>query len=140
MDISVADRDGYSSGVVTFKVGVGNKIGFDRLDAREEERLLRRIVERGPFQTLDLTFNISYSIRDGRKHNVRGDQYLARMLFSPERAGLLLHHLKGLRRVQPDELIQILTSTINTELAREGYKEVEVESQALLKGSRSQSS
>src|SRR5216117_1443908 len=39
---TVADQDGYSSGKIGFKIGIGNGEAFDVLDAREEERVLDR--------------------------------------------------------------------------------------------------
>ncbi len=127
MEVSVADRDGYTSGTVNFKIGVGNELGFNNLDGKMGERLLRRMEKRGPFQTLDIALHVNYGISDGRRHNPRGDRYIARLQFRPGSVELLLHHLKGLRRVQPDELVHFLVSIANTELAKGQYPGVEIE-------------
>ena len=128
LDITVADIPGYQSGGVAFKFGVGSKDGFDILDGKEARRVIQRIEERGTFSTLDLAFHLHYSVDDGRRHKVHQDQYLARLTFQLGRVELLLHHLKGVRRVAPDELIRILLAATNQELGRNKYPELELES------------
>ena len=128
VEISVADLPGYKSGEVTFKVGVGNREGFDILDDREAKRLIQRIEERGTFRALDLFFQLHYSIDDGRRHKVHQDQYMVRLAFQHGRVELLLHHLKGVRRVSPDEMVRLFLSVTNHELSRQKYSEVELES------------
>ncbi|TMI07937.1 hypothetical protein E6H34_05945 [Candidatus Bathyarchaeota archaeon] len=128
IDITVADTPGYQSGSVVFKFGVGNKDGFDILDDKEAERVIQRIEEKGTFRTLDLVFHLHYIVDDGKRHKVHQDQYLARLTFQPGRVELLLHHLKGVRRVPPDELVHILLSATNHELNRNKYPELELES------------
>jgi hypothetical protein len=128
LDITIADIPGYHSGEVRFKFGVGNKDGFDILDAKEVDRVIRRIEERGTFRSLDLIFHLHYSVDDGKRHKVHQDQYLARLAFQPGRVELLLHHLKGVRRIAPDELVRILVSATNHELGQHKYPELELES------------
>jgi hypothetical protein len=126
-EISVADLDGYIDGRILFRIGVGNGDGFDILDARERERVFSRIENVGAFDLLDLSFHLRYSIRDGRAHKLRGDEYLVRLVFRPERVELLLHHVKGVRRVGSRELVQMIVSAMNLELARGGSSSVELE-------------
>lgn len=126
-EISVADLDGYKSGWVSFRIGVGNGDGFDILDGREKERVLSRIENAGPFDLLDLSFHLHYSIIDGQAHKVHGDEYLVRLVFQPERVELLLHHVRGVRRIEPGELVQMIVSATNSELARGGLSSVELE-------------
>jgi hypothetical protein len=128
LEITVADVPGYQSGRVVFKFGVGNKDGFDILDEKEIERVTQRIEEKGTFRTLDLVFHLHYSVDDGKRHKVHQDQYLARLTFQPGRVELLLHHLKGVRRITPDELVRILLSATNHELGQKKYPELELES------------
>ncbi len=71
--------------------------------------------------------HVEYGISDGKRHNLRGDRYIARLQFRPENAELLLHHLKGLRRIQPDELVHTFISLVNSELAKEHYTKLEIE-------------
>ncbi len=127
IELSLSDRPGYLNGTVAFKVGVGNDDGFDILDAGEKDRVLRRILLRGVFQTLDLSFELHYKVRSTSGHRVARDQYLARLSFQTGRTELLIHHLKGLKRIDPDELVHILLSIINTELTKKGFGELELE-------------
>ena len=127
MEITVANLDGYSLGRVDFKIGVGNGEGFDILDDSEVERILDRIENRGSFDTLDLAFHLHYVIEDGRSHKVHEDHYIMRFAFRPGRVELLVHHLKGMRRVDSVELVRLLLRQLNTELSRMRLPEVESE-------------
>jgi len=127
IELSLSDYPGYLNGTVDFKVGIGNRDGFDILNAREEDRVLRRILARGVFPTLDFSLDLQYRVQATGRHRVARDRYLTRLSFQPGGAELLVHHLKGLRRVQPNELVHLLVSITNTELAKKGYGEVELE-------------
>ena len=125
--ITVADRDGYSSGSAHFKVGVGNGEGFDILDLKEQERVLDRIENLGAFESLDLAVRISYAMDDGRRHKVHQDHYVIRLIFEPGRVEALIHHVKGIRRVDPADLIELITNYLNSELTREKFPTVNLD-------------
>lgn len=125
--ITVADRDGYSNGSAHFKVGVGNGEGFDILDVKEKERVLDRIENRGALEFLDLAVHIHYTIDDGRKHKIHRDHYVIRLIFEPGRVEALIHHMKGIRRVDPAELIGIITTQLNSELTREKFPAINID-------------
>ena len=114
-------------GELAFRLGIGNGDGFDTLDSEEEERVLHRIENRGPLNVLDLAFYLHYSIADGGRHRVHEDHYILRMVFQPGRVEVLVHHLKGVRRVEPDELITLIIQELNVELTRNRYGEIELE-------------
>ena len=126
-EITVADQDGYLNGQLVFRFGIGNGDGFDVLDSREEERVLHRIENRGSFNTLDLAIQLHYSVSDGRQHRVHEDHYILRLVFQPGRVEVLVHHLKGVRRVEPDELIRLIIQELNVELAHDRYGQVELD-------------
>ena len=125
--ITVADRDGYLEGQLVFRLGIGNGDGFDVLDSKEEERVFHRIENRGSFSTLDLAIQLHYSVNDSRQHRVHEDHYVLRLVFQPGRVEALVHHLKGVRRVEPDELIRLIVQELNVELTRDRYGQVELE-------------
>ena len=127
IELSLSDQKGYLDGTVGFRIGVGNREGFDILDANEEDRVLRRILSKGVFSELDFSLDLHYKVRASTRHRVARDRYLARLSFRPGRAELLVHHLKGLRRVDPNELVQFFVRTINAELDKKGYGGVELE-------------
>jgi len=126
-EITVADRDGYLNGQLVFRLGIGNGDGFDVFDSKEEERVLHRIENRGSFNTLDLAIQLHYSVNDSRRHRVHEDHYILRLVFQPGRVEVLVHHLKGVRRVEPDELIRLIIQELNVELTRDRYGQVELE-------------
>jgi hypothetical protein len=125
--ITVADRPGYFEGVVKFRLGIANGVGFDVLDAHEEDRVLKRIENLGPFNTMDLAFNLDYKINDRILHKVHRDRYILRLVFQPGRFEVLVHHIKGIRRVEPDELVRLFVERINSVLARGKYDHLELE-------------
>jgi hypothetical protein len=127
-DISVADRNGYLKGQLTFRLGIGNGDGFDVFDSDEVERILDRIENRGPLNILDLLFQVHYSVSGNGSHRVHEDHYILRLVFQPGRVEALIHHLKGVRRVEPDELLGLLIQELNAELTRSRYGEVKLES------------
>jgi hypothetical protein len=127
-DISVADRNGYLKGQLTFRLGIGNGDGFDVFDSEEVERVLHRIENRGPLNILDLLFQLHYSVSGDGPHRVHEDHYILRLVFQPGRVEVLIHHLKGVRRVEPDELLGLLIRELNVELTRSRYGEVKIES------------
>jgi len=126
-EITVADQDGYMKGQLVFRLGIGNSDGFDVLDSSEEQRVLQRIENRGSFNTLDLAIQLHYSVNDGTQHRVHEDHYILRMVFQPGKVEVLVHHLKGVRRVEPDELIRLIIQELNVELARNRYGQVELD-------------
>jgi hypothetical protein len=126
-EITIADRNGYSSGSVHFRVGIGNGEGFDILDAKEAERVLCRIENRQPFDSLDLALHLHYRIDDGRIHKVHDDQYALRLVFKPGRVEVLVHHLKGLRRIEPPDLVKMVVERLNVELARAHFPPIDLD-------------
>jgi len=127
IQLSLSDQPGYHDGTTAFRIGVGNRDGFDILDAREKDRVLKRIIGQGSFPMLDFSLDLHFKVKGSTRHRVQRDRYLARLSFQPERAEVLIHHLRGLRRIQPDEMIRFLVSITNAELAKKGYGEVELE-------------
>ncbi len=127
IELSLSDHPGYLDGTVGFRVGVGDQDGFDILDKRVEDRVLRRITAHGVFQTLDLSLDLHYKVKGSGRHRVQGDHYLTRMFFQTGRVELLIHHLKGLKRVQPDDLVHMLVFLMNRELSKKAYQELEIE-------------
>ena len=126
-EVTVADQDGYLKGQLEFRLGIGNGDGFDVLDFKEEERVLHRIENRGAFNTLDVAVQLHYSVSDGRKHRIHEDHYILRLVFQPGMVEVLVHHLKGVRRVEPDELIRLVVQELNVELTRDRYGQVELD-------------
>jgi hypothetical protein len=121
MELSISNHDGYYHGTVSFKLGVGNDDAFDVFDEKEHERLLQRIENKGPFPTLDLSFNARYSVTNEEQHTAREDRFLARLLFRSDRMDMYVHHLRGMRRIEPEEIITMLIEQIDIQIEKLGY-------------------
>lgn len=130
IELSLSDHDGYYHGTVSFKLGVGNAEAFDVFDDREQERLLQRIENKGPFPTLDLAFNARYTVTDEKRHTAREDRFLARLLFRSDRMEIYVHHLRGMRRIGPEEIIAMLIERIDIQLQELGYPSLRRENAA----------
>lgn len=127
-EITVADRDGYEKGRVEFRIGIGNGEGFEILDSRGEARLLDRVENYGPFNTIDLIFHLHYVIEDGRKRKPHEDHYVMRLVFQAGMLEILLHHIKGIRRIDPDELVKIVLRELNSQLGEDSLVGLKLES------------
>jgi len=127
IEVSLSDRKGYLEGTVGFKVGIGNDSGFDILDSAVEDKVLRKIIAQGPLPILDFGIDMRYRIQSPTRHRVAIDRYLTRFTFGTGKLELLVHHLQGLRRLEPGDLVQLLLSAVNNELASRGYQPMELE-------------
>jgi len=127
-EITVADRDGYERGRLEFEIGIGNGEGFDILDSKEEQRLLERVENRAPFDMIDVIFHLHYKIEDGRGHKPHEDHYLMRLVFQAGMFEVLIHHVKGIKRVDPGELVKLILGELNSELGRAGLAGLNLES------------
>lgn len=127
-EITVSSSEGYSKGKVGFKIGIGNGEGFDILDANEVERVFKRIENHGAFEIIDTAVHLHYSIQDQRRHRIHEDHYIARLVFGPGRIEVLIHHMKGIKRVDPPELVGMLLDYLNVELASRDLPMVVMES------------
>jgi hypothetical protein len=126
MDLTVADRNGYEKGRVGLKIGIGNGERFDILDSREEQRLLSRVENYAPFNSVDLAFHLRYTIEDGRNHKLHQDHYVMRLVFHPGMFEVLVHHVKGIRRVEPGELVRLVLEELNDELDRDNLSRLDL--------------
>ncbi len=124
--ISIADRPGYFEGEMGYEVGIAEGECFNYLDDSEEKRVIDLVAERGPLPSLDTLIIVKYSVKNGRKHSLRFDWYLARLFFFPGEMEIHLFHEKGIRRVNPDELIAHVVDALNKELKVEDFPEVKI--------------
>lgn len=126
LELSVSDTNGYQKGKMRFEIGVGNGEAFDILDLNEERRLMSRIENSGPFSTLDLALQVHFTIEDSHIHKIRKDHYVVRLVFQPGRLEMLVHHVRGLRRLDPAGVVELIRQGLNAELVREGLPRLEI--------------
>jgi len=126
--ISLADREGYFSGQTVFEVGVANGDYFIHLDRLEERLMNKLMAEQGVLPTIDFLVLARYSIKDRDKHPIRMDSYLIRTITSEYSTEIYLSHEKGIRRLNPDELIMMIAKELDRELKASYNASVKVES------------
>jgi len=100
--LSVADRSGYFLGETRFGT-------------------------RGGFSTFDYSLTIRYRIKDDMRHSLHCDKYLVRHLFFEDQMEIQLFHEKGIRRLNPDEVITMLVKRINDELGKRSERQLKTE-------------
>jgi len=125
--LSIADRPGYFPGESRFEVKIAEGPRFRRLDPR----MIRRIIEypraKDGFSTFDYSLTIRYRIKDAMRHSLHCDKYIVRHLFFEDQTEIQLFHEKGIRRLNPDEVITMLVKRINDELGRRNERQLKIE-------------
>jgi len=124
--LSVADRPGYFPGESRFEVRIAEGQSFRRLDPR-----IRRIIDylraKDGFSTFDYSLTIRYRIKDAMRHSLHCDKYVVRHIFFEDQMEIQLFHEKGIRRLNPDEVITMLVKRINDELGRRNEHQLKIE-------------
>jgi len=118
--ISLADREGYFDGEITFKVGVANEQYFCYLDNYQERLVSEFLTKQGTLPILDFLVVARYLLKDQERHPIRTDSYLVRLITSEFQMEVYLSHEKGIRRLNPDELITMIAKELNRQL-KTGY-------------------
>lgn len=118
--ISIAGRPGPVPGYTAFEAGVGDGDCFNFLDEKELKRLLSHIESGQPVRTLDFFLIVKYLQKDGTKSPIRFDRYLIRLSFAHQELDVKVFHEKGLRRMNPDEVVTLLIDDVNLELTKSG--------------------
>ncbi len=125
--ITLAGREGYLEGKIAFEVGIANGNHFNYLDSLEE-RLINEVIEKqGTLPIADFLIVLRYMLKDRDRHPIRTDSYLLRFIASEYAMEMYLFHEKGIRRVNPDELIGMIAKELNRELRATYSASVKVE-------------
>jgi hypothetical protein len=114
--ISLADREGYFDGQIVFEVGVANENYFKYLDSYEERLINETIAKQGVLSIFDFLIVARYVVKDHDRHPVRMDSYLVRFIASEYSMELYLSHERGIRRLNPDELIMMIAKELDHQL------------------------
>jgi len=118
--ISLADREGYFEGEITFEVGVANEQYFCYLDNYQERLVSEFLSKQGTLPIIDFLVVARYLLKDQDRHPIRTDSYLVRFITSEFQMEVYLSHEKGIRRLNPDELITMIAKELNRQL-KTGY-------------------
>jgi len=127
MKLSIADRSGYFPGETRFEVRIAEGSSFRCLDPRMKRRIIEYLRARGEFSTFDYSLTIRYRIKDDMRHSLHCDRYIVRHLFFEDQMEIQLSHEKGIRRLNPDEVITMLVKRINDELGRGNKRQLKIE-------------
>jgi hypothetical protein len=125
--LSVADRSGYFPGETRFEVRIAEGSSFRSLNLSMKRRIIEHLKSRGEFSTFDYSLTIRYRIKDDMRHSLHCDKYVVRHLFFEDQMEIQLFHEKGIRRLNPDEVITMLVKRINEELGRRNERKLKIE-------------
>jgi len=125
--LTVADRSGYFPGESKFEVRIAEGSSFRRLNSRMKRRIAQYLRARGELSTFDYSLTIRYKIKDGMRHSLHCDKYVVRHLFFENQMEIQLFHEKGIRRLNPDEVITLLVKRINDELGKGKQSQLKIE-------------
>jgi len=125
--LSVADRSGYFLGETRFEVRIAEGSNFRRLSSHMKRRIIEYLRTRGGFSTFDYSLTIRYRIKDDMRHSLHCDKYIVRNLFLEDQMEIQLVHEKGIRRLNPDEVITMLVKRINCELGKGNERQLKIE-------------
>jgi len=125
--LSVADRSGYFPGETRFEVRIAEGSGFRSLNSRMKRRIIEYLRSRGELSTFDYSLTIRYRIKDDMRHSLHCDKYIVRLLFFEDQMEIQLFHEKGIRRLNPDEVITMLVKKINDELGKRDERQLKIE-------------
>ena len=99
---------------VIFELGIAEDNDFNYLDAQEKNTLLKTINKK-PLQIIDFLCIIRYyKTEQEKKAALRFDYYMLRFAFNKNSMEMLVFHEKGPMHMSPEELIELITTRINT--------------------------
>jgi len=125
--LSIADKSGYFPGETRFEVRIAEGSSFRSLNPPMKRRIIEYLRARGEFSTFDYSLTIRYRIKDDMRHSLHCDKYVVRHLFFEGQMEIQLFHEKGIRRLNPDEVITMLVKRINDELEKRSERQLKIE-------------
>lgn len=128
MAISLSGHEGLLPGEIGFEVGVAEGDCFNYMDNSEEERLMSVLQSNGLMPVLDSFLIVKCKVKNGRKHSPWFDRYIMRGKFTEGNVEFQLFHERGMRRLSPDELINMLVEELDKRLREEGAPGVKITS------------
>ena len=100
------------------ELGVADGLIFDYLD-KETLKTCQKALGQQVGPSLDFLCIVRYyAAQGGKKTPLKFDYYMLRFLFEEKEVELRVYHEKGPRRLATEDLVKLLTDTINLELAK----------------------
>ena len=111
---------------IIFEFGFAEANDFIYLNDEETERLLK-IINKEVFRCMDFLIVIRYyKSQAGKKQPLRFDYYLLRFVFSKKSVVLSVFHERGPMRVRPEELVNLIFGSVNTDFSKRIVKPLAV--------------
>jgi len=124
--LSISGRPGTFLGKQGFTVGIGYGPVFDSLNEKTVKKLVKSSSVSQRF--LDFQVVISYHYdRGGKKVPLRFDQHLIRHVFLSNKIGIMLVHIKGIRRTPLVDVLRLVTKRIDQSFRNNGFNGVTIE-------------
>jgi hypothetical protein len=117
--LSIADTEGEVSGRMGFEIGVGEGNYFVYLDEDTTADLIALLKSRRRPRPLDFLLILTYHYKkDGINKPLKFDYHQLRFLFGQKLFDVILHHVKGTRRVPLDELLMMFLNRFDQRLQK----------------------
>ena len=117
--LSVADMEGEVKGRMGFEIGIGEGNYFLYLDEETVADLTALLESQRRPRPLDFLLILTYYYKkDGKNMPLKFDYHQLRFLFGQNFFDVILHHVKGTRRVPLDELLMMLFNRYDQKLQR----------------------
>lgn len=124
--LSVSSRPGPFLG----KQGYTVKIGYGSVFENFNEKTFKKLVKSSSFSQrfLDFQIVISYHYdREDKKVPLRFDQHLIRHIFLSNKIGIMLVHIKGIRRTPLTDVLRLVTKIMDQSFSSNGFNGVTIE-------------
>ena len=126
--LSVASRSGKYPGEITFEVGVADDLYFNYLDDETYTNLVTRLKSRRVFQVLDVLIIVLYHYhKKGKRIPLHFDHNIIRFTFKKGELNVYLFHVKGIRRIPLDDLLNFVISLIKGKMTKNRLKTFKID-------------
>lgn len=126
--LSISGFPSEVEGEMGFEVGVANGVFFDHLNEEVASRLVQFLSSDNGSHVLDFLLVATYYYkREEKVRPLRFDHHQLRFFFDTRTIEVLLHHVRGTRRLPLDELLLTIFRELISKAERERLGEVRVE-------------
>jgi len=125
--LSVSNRSNPFLGKQGYIVRIGYSSRFDNFNEKTFKKLVKSSSSLSQ-RFLDFQIVISYHYdREGKKVPLRFDQHLIRYIFLSNKIGIMLVHIKGIRRTPLTDVLRLVTKIIDQSFNSNGFNGVTIE-------------
>ena len=126
--LSVASRSGRYPGEITFEVGVADDLYFYYLDNETYTKLVMPLKSKKFFQVLDVLIVVLYHyFKNGKRIPLNFDHNIIRFTFKKGELDLYVFHVRGIRRMPLDDLLNLMIGRIKGKMTKNRLKTFKIE-------------